>query len=730
MSSEGSIQKSDVEEQASNRLVHVLHVDADSAVSDIVSQSLERQFDSFELLTETTVREGLDRLDSADVDCVIADYDLPEMDGLQFLEAVRERYPTLPFVLFAGDGSEEVASNAIAADVSGYVPKRDTAEQYATLADRVVALVGRDDETDERPVPQTGPGRASGAGFAELEEREEVLREMYEIISETSEFETKLDALLEMGQDVLDTKYATLSQVHGSEYLFEKVCAPEGTVRPGDTVPLSETNCERAVTTEKTLVIENMAVDAPNLATRPGNVQMGIACYLGAPVFVDGQVYGTFCFYDDEPREKEFSEWEVTFVDLLSRWVSYELERQRSHQRVTALNNLNRVVRKTVTSILEQSTHEEIERTLCEALVQSDSYRFAWIAEVETAAETVRPRVQVGDDEFFENPPPVTGVNAAQSHGLVEQAFLSGEVQVVDDVLEESESEKRRDHARTYDYRSSIAVPITFEDTTYGVLCTYAERPRAFDGEEGDVLGHLGEIVGHAIAANQRKQAQFNSEVLELEFSIRSLFDRLGVSGPTGGTLDVDQTISLDDGKYLLYGSSNGAVRETLEALVEREPRFERFETVRDSDDEVRFELQLSDLPAFSTIESHGGSVSAASIDEDDFDITAEFPLNVDVKEVLADLKRAYPETNVLAKRRITRRDQSGRRLSPMLPDTLTDRQEETLKMAYFAGFFQWPRDKTGEELAELLNIAPATFHQHLRLAQQNVFDSILTDES
>jgi len=49
-------------------------------------------------------------------------------------------------------------------------------------------------------------------------------------------------------------------------------------------------------------------------------------------------VYGTFCFYDDEPRAEGFSEWETTLVDLMSQWVSYELTKQHSHARLERQN--------------------------------------------------------------------------------------------------------------------------------------------------------------------------------------------------------------------------------------------------------------------------------------------------------------------------------------------------------------------------------------------------------
>jgi len=69
-----------------------------------------------------------------------------------------------------------------------------------------------------------------------------------------------------------------------------------------------------------------------------GYTDWGISCYIGGPVFVNDEVYGTFCFYDTEPRDTQFSGWEVTLVDLMSRWVSYELQRKQATDQLQQQN--------------------------------------------------------------------------------------------------------------------------------------------------------------------------------------------------------------------------------------------------------------------------------------------------------------------------------------------------------------------------------------------------------
>ncbi|OLZ40232.1 bacterio-opsin activator [Natrinema saccharevitans] len=76
----------------------------------------------------STAAAALERLETTPVDCLLTVQSLPDRSGLALLEAVRERAPDLPVVLAPVDGDESVASAAIAADVSAYVPLDGSAD--------------------------------------------------------------------------------------------------------------------------------------------------------------------------------------------------------------------------------------------------------------------------------------------------------------------------------------------------------------------------------------------------------------------------------------------------------------------------------------------------------------------------------------------------------------------------------------------------------------------------
>lgn len=123
--------------------IRVLHVDDAPDFAEMVSTFLEREDDRFVVEIAENADEARDRIADGDIDCVVSDYDMPGGNGIDLLETVRKTYPRLPFILYTGKGSEEIASEAISAGVTDYLQKGGGPSQYAVLANRITNAVER-----------------------------------------------------------------------------------------------------------------------------------------------------------------------------------------------------------------------------------------------------------------------------------------------------------------------------------------------------------------------------------------------------------------------------------------------------------------------------------------------------------------------------------------------------------------------------------------------------------
>jgi CheY-like chemotaxis protein/anti-sigma regulatory factor (Ser/Thr protein kinase) len=94
-------------------------------------------------------RAALRHFEGTVPDLVLTDLQMPEMNGLELMTAIKGDFPLTPVVLMTAQGSEEIASEALRRGAASYVPKKKLAEDLVDTVERVLAAA-RDDRTNSR----------------------------------------------------------------------------------------------------------------------------------------------------------------------------------------------------------------------------------------------------------------------------------------------------------------------------------------------------------------------------------------------------------------------------------------------------------------------------------------------------------------------------------------------------------------------------------------------------
>lgn len=162
-------------------------------------------------------------------------------------------------------------------------------------------------------------------------------RDLYELGSNRSlSIDEKIEEAITIGRDRLGLSYGVLSYTADGKYEVVGSTIETGDYSAGSVHELDETWCRHVVDDREMLVVAD--ADSSGYAGDVARSTTGLQCYIGAPILVDGEAYGTLCYSDTSPRGAGFGEQEQQFVELLTQWISYEIERQKHYQTVEAQN--------------------------------------------------------------------------------------------------------------------------------------------------------------------------------------------------------------------------------------------------------------------------------------------------------------------------------------------------------------------------------------------------------
>lgn len=124
-------------------MIRVLYVDDEKSLLDLTKTFLELS-GVLQVDTSISVKDAEVKALRTGYDAIIADYQMPEMNGIEFLKRLRSRNCTTPFILFTGRGREEVVIEAMNSGVDSYIQKGGKPQaQFAELEHRVKEAVRR-----------------------------------------------------------------------------------------------------------------------------------------------------------------------------------------------------------------------------------------------------------------------------------------------------------------------------------------------------------------------------------------------------------------------------------------------------------------------------------------------------------------------------------------------------------------------------------------------------------
>ena len=170
----------------------------------------------------------------------------------------------------------------------------------------------------------------------ELRESEAAIKALYQVTSaprtdpqgRLSTFDLRLQELLAMGCWQLGLSVGILSRIQGDNYQIMAVECPDGSIVKSQVYDLEKTFCVATAMAKEPMYFESVRFAA--LCFDTPDPAFNIEAYMGIPVTVAGEVYGTLCFFSPTILTEPFRVVDRELVKLMAQWVGSELERQQT----------------------------------------------------------------------------------------------------------------------------------------------------------------------------------------------------------------------------------------------------------------------------------------------------------------------------------------------------------------------------------------------------------------
>lgn len=143
--------------------------------------------------------------------------------------------------------------------------------------------------------------------------------------------------VLQLGLDRLGLAIGILARIEGDRYTVRHVIQPDGMgIEPGQVFGIGETYCREVIVSSQPVRVHH--VSESKMRDHPAFKAFGLEAYLGVPVTVRGETWGTLNFSSSAPRDRPFGDDDVRAIELLAAWLGAEIERQE----LIAINELHR----------------------------------------------------------------------------------------------------------------------------------------------------------------------------------------------------------------------------------------------------------------------------------------------------------------------------------------------------------------------------------------------------
>ncbi len=470
-------------------MIRFLYVDDETSLLGITKEFMEITSE-FEVDICPSAPEALEALEVGQYRAVVSDYQMPGMDGIEFLKTLKKKGNAIPFILFTGKGREEIAIEALNNGADFYLKKGgDPRSQFAELANMIKHAVTR--------------------------------REAEEAVSHNLR---RFRALIEAGTDIIaevDTKGILIYVSPSVTWIMGY--EPEEIIGNSLLSYLHPDDIDRALTSiSKVLEVGTGPPIEFRLRTKGGDWRIL-------------ESHGVR--YQNGKLSLIINAHDVT-------------ERRQMIERLTNLNRMHAFLSEINQTIVHTRDRELLFQRCCEIAIEIGDFKLASVALLDSETRAGRPVAKAGADArslSYLDGIHISVDDVPAGRGPFGTALRTNRVALSNDIAKDPNMEPWRERAAKCGFNALVCIPIRLNGKPIGVLALYGVERGIFDEEEVRLLEEITDDISFAVSSIDSEQkreameAALRQEEEKAIFILNSITDAIFIHDLEGHILDVNE---------------------------------------------------------------------------------------------------------------------------------------------------------------------------------------------
>ena len=300
---------------------------------------------------------------------------------------------------------------------------------------------------------------------------------------------------IKTGCGILQLPIGIISQIEGESYLIRAVQSDCEFLVPGLELELQNTSCAAVVKAKKTIAYHDVA-EIEEMPDHPIYQRLKLAAYIGTPIVVNQQIYGTLSFASTQARRSQFETYEREIIELMAQSIGSfiatyqaEIERQQASEALR-----HKLLREKLVGAIAQRIRQSLKlENILKATVnqvrqalETDRvviFRFQPDCSGNVVVESVDQRwSSILETDFYDH--------CFQEADIL--PYQQGQVKAIEDIYTANLNHFQLDLLAKYQVRAKLVVPILRAEQLWGILIIHhCSAPRQWQKFEIEMLFSL-----------------------------------------------------------------------------------------------------------------------------------------------------------------------------------------------------------------------------------------------